>query len=146
MPRSMVVATGVVRTWTRIYTAALSRPVKSARRAEIESDIWEFQRDLQGDPGLFDALHLVVRLLMGVPDDLYWRLEQAPVLGRTSRRLVTITALALLLSAAWLFYLLRTDVLPRPPAAVTWTSQSPPPPPPPPPPCAPPGFTGGCDQ
>ena len=92
-------------------------------------------------------MHMLIRLAAGVPDDVCWRLEQAPILGRTSRRLVAATAVALMLSAAWVFSLLRADTLPRPPAApLAWATQRPtgPPPPPPPPPCPPPGFTGAC--
>jgi hypothetical protein len=148
MPRFLRVSIGMVRAWTRFYTWRLPASTRERRFAEIESDLWEFQHDPASAGEISCALHVLVRLTTGLPDDLCWRFEQTPALGRTSRRLVGITAVALVLSAVWLFSVLRSDVLPQPPAApMAWTQRRPgPPPPPPPPPCRPPGFTAGCTQ
>ncbi len=145
--RSMLpIAVRIVRGWTRLYTWRLPATVRTARLAEIESDLWEFQHDASSGSATARGWHVLLRLVAGLPDDLCWRLEQAPLLGRTSRRLVALTAVALLLSAAWLVFMLRSAALPSPPAApMAWTQRPGPPPLPPPPPCQPPGFTGGCE-
>jgi len=72
----------LVRFWTRMYTKGLPAEVRTVRRAEIESDLWEqvMVWTKQDSTGL-TAQHLI-RLLLGIPADLQWRLEQA----RSSRR------------------------------------------------------------
>ncbi|HEX7088029.1 MAG TPA: hypothetical protein VF198_16840 [Vicinamibacterales bacterium] len=138
----------LVRAWTRLYTRGLPAPTRDARRAEIESDLWEFRHDPERRNGPVDAAHVLLRLLSGVPDDLCWHVEQRHVPGRAVRFVGAIAALVLVVSAAWLFWFLKAGVLPEPPRtpmAFTSGRRPPPPPPPPPPPCQPPGFTGGCE-
>ena len=60
------VAVGVTRWWTRLYTAGLPGDLREARRAEIESDLWESVSD--GAP----ARHILARLALGIGDDLTW--------------------------------------------------------------------------
>ena len=38
-------AAGVARWWTRCYTAGLPLDLREARRAEVESDLWESLAD-----------------------------------------------------------------------------------------------------
>lgn len=122
----------LVRAWTRLYTAGLPPDLRDRRRAEIESDLWESQQS----PGA--APHMLLRLLLGLRDDLAWR---------TSYRTGSIfmrAALAALIAAGVLAsgILLtagRAAVLPAPPPLTRHARVLPPPPPPPPPPCAPPG-------
>ncbi len=76
-------ATAIARAWTWLYTAGLDPDARDDRRAQIESDIWEFKDDAseQGVRDLSMASHIVVRLLLGVPDDLLWRGEQMSTRG-----------------------------------------------------------------
>jgi hypothetical protein len=41
----IVGAASLVRSWTWLYTCGLPAAVRDARRAEIESDLWEFFHD-----------------------------------------------------------------------------------------------------
>ena len=72
MPRSV----GLVRAWVRFYTAGLPPGLRDARREEIDADLWEHAHEaamkLQDGPPL--ATHLLLRWLLGLPDDLLWRL------------------------------------------------------------------------
>jgi hypothetical protein len=64
-------ATRVVRAWTSAYTRGLPKPIRNERIAEIESDLWEQTRD-----GLASSTRPVwLRLVLGMPLDLAWRLE-----------------------------------------------------------------------
>ena len=73
----MKLAMGLTRLWVRLYTKGLPSDVRDARRAEIESDLWE-----QGEDGESNGykpqdtgLQVFFRLLAGIPADLTWRLE-----------------------------------------------------------------------
>ena len=61
-------AAGMARWWTRVYTAGLPDDLRDARRAEVESDLWESVAD--GAP----SRHILARLVLGVVDDLTWSL------------------------------------------------------------------------
>ena len=74
-------AVNCARGWTWLYTWRMSSPSRETRRAEIESDLWEFQCDAAEDHRLGSALHILVRLVIGIPDDLGWRVEQGAVAG-----------------------------------------------------------------
>ena len=75
MNPSTSLAIGIVRAWTRLYTGGLPPGQRTARQAEIDSDLWE----LAHDPRVLErgnaATQIVTRLLAGIPDDLAWRLE-----------------------------------------------------------------------
>ncbi len=71
------VATSAARLWTRVYTQGLSPPGRDARRAQMESDLWESAHDADPDSRARLPLQIVARLLIGVPDVLGWRIEQA---------------------------------------------------------------------
>lgn len=73
--RRVAGAASLVRTWTWLYTCGLRTAVRDARRAEIESDLWEFFHDSDRAGSVSSTAHLVVRLLRGVPDDLSWCAE-----------------------------------------------------------------------
>jgi len=96
-------AVGLVRLWCRVYTWDMSPPLATSRRAEIESDLWELQHDPEEEQGSRAGLRIVGRLLMGVGDDVAWRLESAmdgedPLM----RRAVAFTAAAtILIVALW---------------------------------------------
>src|SRR5947208_9412152 len=132
----------VIRTWTRFYTSHMPAGVKERRRAEIESDIWESQRAAESP----EPISLLLRLLSGIPEDLAWRIENAPAGTRLRDAAAVTGAIVALLAALSVLPLLTADKLPtpRPIPVKMFIPPSPPPPPPPPPPCHPPAFTGGC--
>lgn len=74
-------AIGCVRAWTRLYTSRMPPALRETRRAEIESDLWECQRDAARDRVIGAAFHILLRLLIGMPDDLGWRVEQSALAG-----------------------------------------------------------------
>ena len=130
-------AIATVRAWTRLYTWRMPPDLREARRAEIESDLWEFRQDAAHARGVGPAAHVLVRLLRGVPADLVWRTEHAVSGERSLRRNAALTATVLLVVVLWMFGSLRPSELPLLPAAPRPSvdvSLPPPPPPPPPPP------------
>ncbi len=62
-------AIGLTRRWVGLYTKGLPPEVRDARRAEIESDLWEQGEDGTANGSQPDetALQVFVRLLLGVP-------------------------------------------------------------------------------
>lgn len=96
-------AVGLVLLWCRMYTWDMSPRLAASRRAEIESDLWELQHDPEREWGSSAGLRIVGRLLMGVADDVAWRMETAmdgddPLV----RRAVAFTAAAtILIVALW---------------------------------------------
>lgn len=75
-----IVAIQIVRAWTRLYTYGLPPAQRAARLAEIDSDLWEFEHDTRVMERGSAATEIMTRLLIGIPDDIAWRLE----LGATS--------------------------------------------------------------
>ena len=126
----------LVRAWTRLYTWRLTPDVRDARRAEIDSDLWEFQQDHDERRGLTSAMHVFVRLMMGIPDDLGWRAEHADIGYSQLRRTLAVsaTAAALVLAALWAFTSLQPVEQPPTDPPLRFISLAPPFPPPPPPP------------
>ena len=90
----MRLAVNCVRGWTWLYTWRMPPASRETRRAEIESDLWEFQCDAAGDHSLGPALHILLRFLIGIPDDLSWRVEQVAVDERASQKTITLMATA----------------------------------------------------
>lgn len=68
-------ASGVVRRWARLYTAGLEDNVRHRRLAEIESDLWEHERDAveSGLRPVAFVIEVLARFLVGIPADLAWR-------------------------------------------------------------------------
>jgi hypothetical protein len=137
------VAIAIVRGWTRLYTCCMKPALRDARRAEIESDLWEFHEDVQWSvrepAGL--AAHVLARLLLGMPHDLLWRFEQAVDCPRSRRRSVWVKAAAAaagvcVAAALWMLFSLAAPAplppFPANPLSVTRVRLRPPPPPPPP--------------
>ncbi len=121
----------VTRWWTRAYTIGTPHSFARARRAEIDADLWEFERDLRQTAG--GATTAWARLLLGVPDDLSWRLEHG-VRGRAVLWSGPVV-LVLLVSVFWFVSSVQArDVpLPPPPSLIMNAAPRLPPPPPPPP-------------
>ena len=63
---------GVIRLWTRIYTAGLPFDQSDARRAEVDSDLWESREEgsRSNRYSLAVAAEMLARLVIGLPDDL----------------------------------------------------------------------------
>jgi hypothetical protein len=77
MIRTTLMATGLTRSWIRCYTLGLPREMRAARREEIESDLWEHERDTPDGvwSRLAFALAVLSRLARGVPADVFWRFQ-----------------------------------------------------------------------
>jgi hypothetical protein len=137
-------AARTVRGWTRLYTWRLERPVREARRAEIESDLWEHLNAEQGDRTL--PLEIVNRLVLGIPDDLRWRIEHVSSHPLSVGRAIAWSVGSIAVVAClWVGLTMRPAEPPQPPPVPDFTGRyvqkpAPPPPPPPPPPCNPPGI------
>src|SRR5688572_21283010 len=105
MGACMRFAIACVRTWTWFYTQGLSCDERSARRHEIQSDLWEFKCDMAGNDGFGSALHILLRMLIGIPDDIAWRVEQEAVAGTLKQRSMALSGrvagAALFISALW---------------------------------------------
>ena len=75
----VVVAHQLVRGWAWLYTLGLALETRSARRTEIDSDLWD-QTHAWGvhEPSTSgDASSVLLRCLRGVPADLLWRFAEA---------------------------------------------------------------------
>ena len=68
-------ACALARAWCWLYTQELPEPVRSERRQEISSDLWEQERDLtvDGRGGFRAGVAITGRVLAGVHADLGWR-------------------------------------------------------------------------
>lgn len=72
-----------VRGWVELYTLGLPAPMRERRRAEVAGDLAEESLDAvrHGDrSGLFRQR--LIRLALGMPADLSWRLIDAPPVAR----------------------------------------------------------------
>jgi hypothetical protein len=68
----------LVRRWVAVYTRGLPADVRQDRRDEIDDDLWS-QLLESSDSGRTDrslAGEIVARLVLGVPADVSWRMEQ----------------------------------------------------------------------
>ena len=72
----LAVTNGLTRWWVHLYTAGLPSESRFARRAEIESDLWEQTREAAGAncPPHKTGRDVLTRMTLGVPADLSWRL------------------------------------------------------------------------
>ena len=72
--RALSFAVRLVQLWTRAYTLGMPADVRDERVSEIECDLWESRHDADRAA---TPIEMLVRLLLGIPDDLLWRLERA---------------------------------------------------------------------
>ena len=78
---AFVVATHrFVRGWVRMYTLGLPIETRSARRTEIDADVWDQTHawDLHGPSTPGGPSSVLLRCLRGMPADLLWRFAEAP--------------------------------------------------------------------
>jgi hypothetical protein len=101
----------VVGRWVGIYTAGLPDDVAAARRAELDSDIWEQLHD----PDNATTFSIISRLARGATADLFWRIETRYHLGGLMHgtTIIATRIAALLVSLIAAFVLLW---------GLTWTS------------------------
>ena len=73
----------LVRKWVNLYTIGLPIDVKKFRGEEIASDLLEQAQDASGSVSGRRSLrvHILGRLLLGIPDDLFWRMEHSKTTG-----------------------------------------------------------------
>jgi hypothetical protein len=72
-------AARLTRAWVSAYTRGVPAESRERRRGEIDSDLWEQSHDdrEQGRASAQTSLEITVRLMLGMPADLSWRLEHA---------------------------------------------------------------------
>ena len=87
-------AVWIVRGWSWLYTWRMPPAARAARLAEIESDLWESQSNAADAHSPRFAIHLVLRALLGIPDDLGWRVERAAAYGTLTPRALAIAGRA----------------------------------------------------
>ena len=128
-PRTERAAAAFARAWTYLYTSGLAPQVRAARRAEIESDLWESAHDQSAPRGTTAALLVCARLILGIPNDLSWRAAQtSPRTRRVMRLGLTATAAAFILGMLWVYDQLRPHEPPLPPQLMKFVAVPPPPP------------------
>ncbi len=83
----MSTVVNLTRNWTDLYTWRLPEVLREGRRAEIESDLWEHQRqaDLQGADATDTATEILLRFVFGIPSDCVWRFETGVALRAEKR-------------------------------------------------------------
>ena len=81
------IAVNVARTWVHLYTSRMPTELRVTRRAEIDADLWDHDKDAQEDgvPPLVTAMEIFLRTCLGVLDDLSWCFE-ARQTGRGASR------------------------------------------------------------
>jgi hypothetical protein len=117
-----------VRAWTRLYTWRLPPSIRNARRAEIASDLWEFEHDPERGSEDAAAFHVLARLAIGIPADLSWRAANRRSGSWAARIVALTTAAALVLAGLWVYQLRMPQRLPVPPGPMAFVSAPPPPP------------------
>lgn len=142
----------LVRLWTAAVTAGLPAAARDRRREEIASDLWEFHQDPSRGGDLASALRVAARLLVGIPDDIIWRIGQQLANGQEGLMMERLTAwwprlairaavvlaistlIAIVLAGQALRPATLPPVAPAPPLEILRLHVRTPPVPPPPPP------------
>ena len=149
MSRALLrIAMATVRGWTRAYTRGVRATIREARRQEVDSDLWESEHDPDAH-GRSLPIQIVVRLIIGMVDDMRWRFEHVERAPGRSRRRVAIAVTGGVLALVIVLAVMESRPTPLPALPQLQLGQrmllvkrGPPPPPPPPPPCAPKGLPG----
>ena len=100
--RLLTAILAMTRGWLRLYTSGLPADVATARRAEIDSDLWEMEHDddLAGTWQL--SIVALQRLTAGMADDVGWRFEVAPPGEQVmARRLMALAAASVIVVSLW---------------------------------------------
>jgi hypothetical protein len=102
--RLLPLVIAVARMWTRVYTWGLPSMHADVRRAEIDSDLWELQRDAERGSVWAPAVQVVARLVLGVAEDVWWRMEQVNAADSVPLRR-TVAYMAAALSMIGIFWM-----------------------------------------
>jgi hypothetical protein len=127
-------SSAIVRAWTRLYTWRLPPLARDTRRSEIDSDLWEFTHDRDRNRTVGPAIHVIARLIAGIPDDVSWRASHVVVGSTPMRAAITVGTAVIVATAVWVYAVTAPVDLPAPAPLVKVVEVYPPPPPPPPPP------------
>lgn len=75
MSRLLETSVALTRAWCNAYTRGLPGDERAARRAEIDSDLWEHGHDgrVNGRSSADVGYDILVRFITGVPADIVWR-------------------------------------------------------------------------
>jgi hypothetical protein len=128
----------LVRAWTRAYTAGMDAEICRRRSGEIESDLWESLHDPENTGAA--GMHILARIVRGMPADLSWRLEYSMAGGGLMWRKLALAGMAAFaaLTVFWSLSSLSEPMplpsLPSKPIPIYVERRQGPPPPPPPPP------------
>lgn len=79
-------AAGVARNWVAVYTLGLPPSVRDARRAELQSDLWEQRHEIRSGTSNSLAKGVLARTLGGVPADILWAIDVRHDQGGTAMR------------------------------------------------------------
>lgn len=100
--RILPIVMALTRGWLRVYTCGMPPDRADARRAEIESDLWEMQHDPDLARGRLSGSMAMARLIDGIPYDIAWRLDNAAFEEQfIVRRVFALTAAAILVLSLW---------------------------------------------
>jgi hypothetical protein len=98
----LAIVVALTRGWLRLYTCRMPTALADARRAELESDLWEMQHDPDLLPGYRSTAVALARLLDGIPDDIAWRFENAETEEQLLvRRVFALSAASVLVLSLW---------------------------------------------
>ncbi|HKV98993.1 MAG TPA: energy transducer TonB [Vicinamibacterales bacterium] len=129
-PASLRAAAVVVRIWTRLYTWRLPADIRARRVEDVESDLWESQR------AGTTAIQIAARLVLGIPDDLGWRIDMERAMKRALFPAISVAAciVAMVILVRVVAVLSAAPPPPESPrvTAARRAAVRPPPPPPPP--------------
>lgn len=67
----LILAGSLCQAWVRLYTAAVPDREKTRRVEEVKSDLWEQSHQPTTRP-TSTAVHILLRLIRGIPADLIW--------------------------------------------------------------------------
>ena len=89
MTESHQITAALVRGWTLIYTRGLAREVRQERLYEIDSDLWEQTHAASAERSepIGAAGEMTLRLILGLPADVAWRMEAGANRARKEREM-----------------------------------------------------------
>jgi len=100
--RLLTAILAMTRAWLRLYTSGLPADVAIARRAEIDSDLWEMEHDDDLTGTWQHPIVALQRLMAGMADDVGWRLEvAAPGEQVVARRSMALAAASVIVVSLW---------------------------------------------
>jgi cell division protein FtsW len=75
---ALPIVTALVRFWVWLHTLGLRPEIRERIRDEVASDLWEQENEARSEGTRYSpdaiALHILLRLILGMPGDAFWRL------------------------------------------------------------------------